>query len=166
LIACVLAVLAVLAVLGGTTGAAPAVVAPAVAPAVVAPAPVLPPRWHTLPLPPAMPAAATTGRVAVGKAQIYVATYGAPDAPGGPVVLLHGGMGSGEQFGAQLPALLPRHHVIVIDARGHGRSTLGTGALGYHTMAGDVVAVLDQLGVDAAAIVGWSDGGVVALDLA
>ena len=137
--------------------AKPAVVKPAVAPT---------PRWETLPLPPALPAPVTTGRVAVGKAQIYFATHGAQDAPGGPVVLLHGGMGSGEQFGAQLPALLPRHHVIVIDSRGHGRSTLGTGALGYHKMAGDVVAVLDQLGVGAAAVVGWSDGGVVALDLA
>ncbi len=166
-----------LGVAGAAPGVKPAAVKPAaVKPAAVKPAPVKPvavkpaavptPRWSTLPLPPAMPPPVTSGRVEVGKAQIYYATYGAHDAPGGPVVLLHGGMGSGEQFGAQLPALSQRHHVIVIDSRGHGRSTLGTGKLGYHRMAGDVLAVLDQLGIGAAALVGWSDGGIVALDLA
>ena len=56
--------------------------------------------------------------------------------------------------------------MIVIDSRGHGRSTLGSGPLGYERMAADVIAVMDRLRLRRAALVGWSDGGIVALILA
>lgn len=121
-----------------------------------------PARWEALPLPPAMPQAASDGHVEVAGAQIYYATYG----QGSPVVLLHGGMGNADHWGFQVPALADRFRVIVIDSRGQGRSTLPKGKLTYHAMADDVLAVMDALGVTAAAIVGWSDGGEIALDLA
>lgn len=121
-----------------------------------------PARWETLPLPPAMPAAKATGRVAVGDVKLYYATYGVGD----PVVLLHGGLGNSDHWAFQVPALAERHHVIAIDSRHQGRSTLGKAPLSYHRMADDVIAVLDQLGVKRAAFVGWSDGGEIALDLA
>lgn len=120
------------------------------------------PRWQTLPLPPAMPKPVASGHVAVGDAKIFYATYG----EGAPVILLHGGLGNGEQWAFQVPALAAKHRVIAIDSRGQGRSTLGTGALSYHAMAADVVAVMEHLGVERAAVVGWSDGGAIALDLA
>lgn len=121
------------------------------------------PRWETLPLPPAMPAATTTGFVTVDDAKIFYATYGKGTTP---VVLLHGGLGNADHFGFQLPALVEKYKVIAIDSRGQGRSTLSKNKLSYHVMAGDVLAVMDALKLDAAAIVGWSDGGAIALDLA
>lgn len=122
------------------------------------------PRWESLPLPPAMPKAASTGHVEVGDgAQIYYATYGKAAAP--PVILLHGGLGNGDHFAHQVPALIGRFRVIAIDSRGQGRSTLTRGKLSYRAMAADVVAVMDALAIKRAAFVGWSDGGAIALAL-
>jgi pimeloyl-ACP methyl ester carboxylesterase len=122
------------------------------------------PRWETLPLPPAMPAPASTGFVEVGDAKIFYATYGKGTTP---VILLHGGLGNSDHFGFQVPALLESYKVIAIDSRGQGRSTLSTKTkLSYHVMANDVLAVMDALELDAAALVGWSDGGAIALDIA
>ena len=121
-------------------------------------------RWETLPLPPAMPAASTTGEVDVagGGAKIYYATYGKGD----PVVLLHGGLGNSDHWSFQVPELAKQYQVIVVDSRNQGRSTLSKAKLTYHAMAADVLAVLDALGVKKAAVVGWSDGGEIGLDLA
>ena len=121
-------------------------------------------RWETLPLPPEMPAATTTGTVDVKGAKIYYAMYGKAD--GQPVILLHGGLGNSDHFAFQLPALVDKFHVIVIDSRGQGRSTLSKAKLSYHAMGEDVIAVMDSLKLPRAALVGWSDGGEIALDLA
>ena len=120
------------------------------------------PRWETLPLPPAMPAATTTGHVDHNAAQIYYATYGKGD----PVVLLHGGLGNSDHWAFQVPDLAKTHQVIVIDSRNQGRSSYSKSKLTYHAMAGDVLAVLDKLGIQKAAVIGWSDGGSIGLDLA
>jgi pimeloyl-ACP methyl ester carboxylesterase len=122
------------------------------------------PRWESLPLPPAMPAAASSGHVEINAAHIYYATYG----KGEPVVLLHGGLGNSDHWAFQVAELAKQYQVIVIDSRNQGRSTLtkSKAKLTYHAMADDVIAVLDQLGVQKAAIIGWSDGGEIGLDLA
>jgi len=119
------------------------------------------PRWQTLPLPPEMPKADDEGHVYVAGAKIFYAIYG----KGAPVVLLHGGMGNSAHFAFQLPALVDKFQVIAIDSRAQGRSTKGKGTITYDQMAADVVAVLDQLAIERAAVVGWSDGGEVALKL-
>jgi pimeloyl-ACP methyl ester carboxylesterase len=121
-----------------------------------------PPRWETLPLPPAMPAPATTGVVTHKGAKIFYGVHG----KGAPVILLHGGMGNGDHFSSQVKVLRDELQLIVIDTRGHGRSTLPKGKLSYHLMASDVLAVMDTLKLEKAAFVGWSDGGAIALDLA
>lgn len=118
-------------------------------------------RWQTLPLPPAMPRADDQGIVEVAGAQIFYKVYGKGD----PVVLLHGGLGNSAHFGFQLPALIDKFQVIAIDSRGQGRSTKGKAAITYDQMAADVIAVLDKLAIKRASVVGWSDGGEVALKL-
>jgi len=120
------------------------------------------PRWETLPLPPTMPKPTSAGFVENKGAKIFYGIHGA----GEPVILLHGGMGNGDHFSHQVTALRDKFQVIVIDSRGHGRSSLPKGKLSYHAMAGDVIAVMDKLKVEQAAIVGWSDGGAIGLDLA
>jgi len=120
------------------------------------------PRWQELPLPPAMPAPAASGFVDVNGAKIYYAVHG----KGPPVILLHGGLGNSDHFAFQLPALVDKLQVIVVDSRGQGRSTLSKAKLSYHAMAEDVLSVMDTLGVPHAHLAGWSDGGAIALDLA
>lgn len=120
------------------------------------------PRWQTCPLPPAMPAAADHGTVAIDGADIYYAIYGKGD----PVILLHGGLGNSDHWANQVPALAEKLQVIVIDSRGQGRSTRTRAAVTYDTMAKDVLGVMDHLKLEHAAFVGWSDGGEIALKLA
>lgn len=89
-------------------------------------------------------------------------------ASNGPaVLLLHGGMGNATNFGHQVPALLAAgFQVVAMDSRGHGRSSWDGGDFSYAAMAEDGLAVLDALGIDRAAVVGWSDGAVTGLEMA
>ena len=94
--------------------------------------------------------------------RVYYELYGK-----GPVlVLLHGGAGNGAQFEKQVPFFARHFRVIVPDACAQGRTTDRPGPLTYHEMAEDVRALLDHLHVQRADLMGWSDGGVEALDLA
>lgn len=119
-----------------------------------------------VPLPPAMPAAATTSALSIDGASIYYATYGEhTTAP--PVILLHGGLGNSDHWANQVPALVDaKHEVIAIDSRGQGRSTRSATKPSYDAMASDVLAVMDKLAIKQAALVGWSDGGEIALKIA
>lgn len=127
------------------------------------PAPTPTPVWKTVPPPPAAPAPARTGKVSVAGADLYYAIYG----EGAPVLLLHGGLGHGGYWSRQIPALTAAgFQAIALDSRGHGRSTRGDAPIGYARMTDDVVAVLDRLGIARASVVGWSDGGIIGLDLA
>ena len=110
-----------------------------------------------------LPHAETEGHVDHDGARIWYAAYGS----GAPVILLHGGLGNSGNWGYQVPALIDAgHRVIVIDSRGHGRSTRDMRPYTYELMASDVLAVMDRLGVRKAAIVGWSDGACTGLILA
>ena len=100
--------------------------------------------------------------VTVNDVQIYYETFGV----GSPVLVLHGGLGSIEGMSYQIRALAPSYFVIAPDSRGHGRSSPLKGSLTYSLMADDMIGVLDYLKIDRADIVGWSDGGIVGLDLA
>jgi pimeloyl-ACP methyl ester carboxylesterase len=103
------------------------------------------------------------GYVECDGARIWYATYGS----GAPVILLHGGLGHSGNWGYQVPALLRRgYRVVVIDSRGHGRSTRDERPFRYELMAADVLGVMDSLELEPAALVGWSDGACTALVLA
>jgi pimeloyl-ACP methyl ester carboxylesterase len=109
------------------------------------------------------PPADAQGHVAHAGARIWYAACGA----GPPVVLLHGGLGSGEDWAEQIPALVANgYRAIAIDSRGQGRSTRDAQPFSYELMASDVLAVMDALAIDKAAVVGWSDGAIIGLILA
>lgn len=97
-----------------------------------------------------------------GNVQIYYETYGA----GPPVLVLHGGLGYIGSMGHQIRALAKSHFVVAADSRGHGRSTDTAKPLSYSLMSGDMLALLDHLQIAQSDVVGYSDGGIVALDLA
>jgi pimeloyl-ACP methyl ester carboxylesterase len=119
--------------------------------------------WRTLPTPKALPPASASGYVPHDGARIWFETFGA----GPPVVLLHGGLANGRYWGAQVPALVRAgYRVILIDSRGHGRSSRDDRPFTYELMASDVVAVMDRLGLNKAAVAGWSDGAIIGLVLA
>src|SRR6202035_968753 len=85
---------------------------------------------------------------------------------GPPVVMVHGGLANSDYLGNHARALAPHHRVILVDSRGHGRSTRDARPFGYDLMTDDVVALMDTLKIDKADIVGWSDGAIIGLDMA
>lgn len=86
---------------------------------------------------------------------------------GYPVLLLHGGTMSGaESWSRTVTALAPKYRVIVPDSRAHGRSTDSDKPLSYGLLTDNVVELMDHLEIQRAHVVGWSDGGVIGLDMA
>src|SRR3989454_1686009 len=81
---------------------------------------------------------------------------------GRPLILLHGGLGSGEMFGPILPALSQHHQVIVVDLQGHGRTADIDRPIDIRLMADDIAALIDHLGLEKPDLVGYSLGGGVA----
>lgn len=82
------------------------------------------------------------------------------------MILLHGGLANANYWGDLVPVLAKIYHVIVMDSRGHGRSTRDTKPFSYDLMASDVIALMDFLKIPKAAIIGWSDGAIIGLDIA
>lgn len=119
-------------------------------------------RWETLPEPAAMPAPAESGYAPVNGIEMYYAVFGQGD----PVLLIHGGLGHADIWASQVATLSKTHKVIVADSRGHGRSTRDAKPYGYDLMASDYLALLDHLKIDKVALVGWSDGGIIGIDIA
>src|SRR5690349_13023538 len=92
-------------------------------------------------------AAAETGHgqyADVNGLHLYYEIHGS----GRPLVLLHGGLGSGEMFGPVLPLLAGGHKVILPDLQGHGRTADIDRPIDTRLMADDIVALIGQLGLD------------------
>ncbi len=112
---------------------------------------------------PALPATTEQGYVEHEGARLWYAAYGS----GPPVILLHGGLGHSGNWGYQLPALVSAgYRTVLMDSRGHGRSTRDARPFTYELMGSDVAAVMDALHLEQATLVGWSDGACTALVLA
>lgn len=123
-------------------------------------------QWQTLPPTPPLPAGTVGHRAMIDGALLWYAEWGFHNR-GVPVLLLHGGPANSNYFGLLVPALV-RHgyRVIAMDSRGQGRSGRAQGPITYHMMANDVIQLLDLLHVRQVSLVGWSDGGIIGLDLA
>lgn len=105
----------------------------------------------------------SSGMIAsVNDIQMYYEIHG----DGTPLILLHGGLGNTGDWENQLSVFAEHYKVIVLDSRGCGRSTYSEQPLSYSLMASDVIALMDYLRIKQANILGWSDGGIIALDLA
>ncbi len=100
--------------------------------------------------------------VEVNDVRLYVEIQGEGD----PVFIMHGGLHSHKNMKAYTQNLSADYRVIVPDSRGHGSSTGAGGIINYQAMAADMVALLDELGISNAHVIGWSDGGIVGLILA
>lgn len=85
---------------------------------------------------------------------------------GHPLVVLHGGLGSGEMFGPILPILSANHEVILPDLQGHGRTADIDRPIEARHMADDIAALIDQLGLEQPDLIGYSLGGGVAMHVA
>ncbi len=93
---------------------------------------------------------------------MYYETYGS----GRPLILLHGGLGSGEMFGPVIPAIAADRQVIAPDLQGHGRTADIDRPLDVRLMGDDIAALIRHLGFDRVDLVGYSLGGGVALQAA
>lgn len=98
---------------------------------------------------------------AVNGINLYYEEHGS----GHPMVLLHGGLGSGEMFGTALQRLAEHHRVIAPDLQGHGRTADIDRPIDISLMADDIVALIDHLGLEKPDVVGYSLGGGVALQV-
>ena len=121
------------------------------------------PTPETVFLEPLYPSPVEEGMAPIDDVQLYYATYGDPNNE--PLLLLHGGLGSANEFIHQIPAFADHYYVVVSDERGRGRSTASQKPLSYELMAADTLALMDYLRIDSANLVGWSDGGIIGLEI-
>ena len=94
--------------------------------------------------------------------KMYYETYG----KGAPLLLIHGNGQNIASMNFQIEYFSRDYQVIVADSRAHGKTGKGDSVLNYVQMTEDYKALLDQLGVGPANVIGWSDGGIQALLLA
>lgn len=94
--------------------------------------------------------------------KMYTETYG----KGQPLLIIHGNGGSINNFLYQIPYFSKKYKVIIADSRAQGNSKDEADSLSYEMMADDYAALLDQMKIDSAFVIGWSDGGINGLLLA
>src|SRR5690606_2130175 len=97
-------------------------------------------------------------------ADIYYETSG--ELQGRAILLLHGGLGSLEDFKPVIDQIAGSFPIVAVDMRGHGRSTLGKKPLTYQQHQSDIQALIAHLGLKECALVGFSDGGIAAYRIA
>lgn len=100
--------------------------------------------------------------IEINGAKIYYEEYG----KGEPLLLIHGNGGSIVWMGNQIDYFKSKYRVIIADNRGQGKSELKTDALTYNQIAKDWEGLVNYLKLDSLSIIGWSDGGIIALKMA
>ena len=99
--------------------------------------------------------------VEINGAEIYYEEYG----KGEPLLLIHGNQGNIKTMGNQIDGFKSKYRVIIADSRGHGKSELKTDALSYEEITADWEGLVNHLKLDSISIIGWSDGGIIALKM-
>lgn len=94
--------------------------------------------------------------------KMYVEQYG----NGKPLIMIHGNGGSIASMSSIIPFFSQQYHVIAIDSRAHGKSIDAEDSISFEMMSDDNAALLQQMHIDSAYVIGWSDGGIIALELA
>jgi len=97
--------------------------------------------------------------------QLHVTTAGDPANP--PILLVHGWSQHSQSWKHQLAALADQFYLIAPDLRGHGASDKPDAPDAYDNStpwAGDIAAIIDQMGLQNPLLVGWSMGGWVVQD--
>lgn len=107
-----------------------------------------------------------SGLKEVNDIKMYYAIYGVAAEGAKPLVMIHGGLGNADYWAQQIPVFSKTRQVIVLDSRGHGRSSMSEQTINYALMTRDVLTLMDALGVATFDLLGWSDGGIIGLELA
>ena len=85
---------------------------------------------------------------------------------GQPLILLHGNGESSDYFVHQIAYFSEKYHVIAIDTRGHGQSPRGNKPFAIKQFADDLLDFMDEKAIEKAQLLGFSDGGNIALTFA
>ena len=85
---------------------------------------------------------------------------------GAPLILLHGNGEDSGYFRGQIGIFSKRYHVYALDTRGHGKTPRGTAPFTIRQFAEDLLAFMDQNRIEKAHLLGFSDGGNIAMDFA
>ena len=109
-----------------------------------------------------MSQAIESGHAPVEGTELYYEIHG----EGAPLVMLHGGVDPSAFLGAPLAEMAKAFRVIAIHARGHGLSADTDAPWSTEQAADDVAAVLRDLGIEKASVMGYSFGGKIALQFA
>ncbi|SDD24449.1 alpha/beta fold hydrolase [Niabella drilacis] len=94
--------------------------------------------------------------------RMYTETYG----KGRPLLMIHGNGGDMSAFANNIPYFSKKYKVILADSRAHGRSADASDSLSFEMMADDYAALLTAMHISRADVLGWSDGGIIALEMA
>lgn len=94
---------------------------------------------------------------------IKVKLYYEEKGMGQPMVLLHGNGEDSSYFKNQIEYFSKKYRVIAVDTRGHGKSERGTAPFTLRQFAGDLKQFLDEMGLRRIILLGFSDGGNIAL---
>lgn len=103
-------------------------------------------------------------RATVQGIDLYYLLDGPPERP--VVVLINGFSAPLEMWAPTVPALVPQFRVLTYDLRGHGRSDLPFGGYDLATQAGDLLGLLDHLGMERVHLVGDAAGGGIGVEAA
>lgn len=99
-------------------------------------------------------------------ANIFYSEYFPADPQAPTLILLHGNGEDHTYFVKQIPAFSPHFRLVLMDTRGQGQSTGRDGELNFSVFAADLLALMDHLQIAKAHLLGFSDGGNLALTFA
>ena len=107
-----------------------------------------------------------SGLVQSADAQIFYLEYPSPHPHAQTLILLHGNGEDHRYFARQIAAFSARFRLVLMDTRGQGRSSAGRGKLNFSVFTQDLLRLMDALHIPKAHLLGFSDGGNLALTFA